>query len=142
MEALGTRHKTPLTEQQQQEKHKLTKAKIREQLLYYYASLARPTLEYGSIDWDPHQASRIKMLESVQNKGTRYVTREWSRYSSISDIKRTSKNHPTYSYHTLRARTVAYIHSFLPSTIRAWNISPQDIVLPSPRPSEPNWRIN
>ena len=27
------------------------------------------------------------MLESVQNKGARYVTQEWSRYSSISDIK-------------------------------------------------------
>ena len=32
--------------------------------------------------WDPHQANRIQMLESVQNKGARYVTQEWSRYSS------------------------------------------------------------
>ena len=98
---------------------------------------------------------------------------EWSRYSSISEIKdklgwctlqqrryvnrlsfffksvnnlhghslppyvtrqkRASKNHHTYSYHTLRARTDAYLHSFLPRTIRAWNMLPQEIVLaPSP----------
>ena len=103
----------------------------------------------------------------------RYVTQEWSRYSSITDIKdklgwctlqqrryvnrlsfffksvnnlhghslpphvtrqkRASKNHHAYSYHTLRARTDAYLHSFLPRAIRAWNNLPQEIVLaPSP----------
>ena len=52
-----------------------------------------------------------------------YVTRQ----------KRASKNHHTYSYHTLRARTDAYLHSFLPRTIRVWNMLPQEIVLaPSP----------
>ena len=54
--------------------------------IIYYTSLCRPTLEYGSVAWDPHQASRIQKLESVQNKGAQYVTQEWSRYSSISDI--------------------------------------------------------
>ena len=147
-----------------------TNANIREQI---YTSLVRPTLEYGSVAWDPHQANRIQMLESVQNKGARYVTQEWSRYSSITDIKdklgwctlqqrryvnrlsfffksvnnlhghslpphvtrqkRASKNHHAYSYHTLRARTDAYLHSFLPRAIRAWNNLPQEIVLaPSP----------
>ena len=61
-----------------------TNEKIREQI---YTSLVRPTLEQGSVAWDPHQANRIQMLESVQNKGARYVTQEWSRYSSISEIK-------------------------------------------------------
>ena len=42
-----------------------TNAKIREQI---YTSLIRPSLEYGSIAWDPHQASRIQMLDSVKNK--------------------------------------------------------------------------
>ena len=147
-----------------------TNANIREQI---YTSLVRPTLEYGSVAWDPHQANRIQMLESVQNKGARYVTQEWSRYSSITDIKdklgwctlqqrryvnrlsfffksvnnlhghslpphvtrqkRASKNHHAYSYHTLRARTDAYLHSFLPRAIRAWNNLTQEIVLaPSP----------
>ena len=61
-----------------------TNANIREQI---YTSLVRPTLEFGSVAWDPHQANRIQMLESVQNKGARYVTQEWSRYSSITDTK-------------------------------------------------------
>ena len=139
-----------------------TNANIREQI---YTSLVRPTLEYGSVAWDTHQANIIQMLESVQNKGARYVTQEWSRYSSITDIKdklgwctlqqrryvnrlsfffksvnnlhghslpphvtrqkRASKNHHAYSYHTLRARTDAYLHSFLPGAIRAWNNLPQ-----------------
>ena len=54
---------------------------------------------------------------------------------SKSNQKRATKNHHTYSYHTLRlrARTDAYLHSFLPRTIRAWNILHQEIVLaPSP----------
>ena len=141
-----------------------TNANIREQI---YTSLVRPTLEYGSVAWDPHQANRIQMLESVQNKGARYV-KEWSRYSSITDKlgwctlqqrryvnrlsffksvnnlhghslpphvtrqKRASKNHHAYSYHTLRARTDAYLHSFLPRAIRAWNNLPQEILAPSP----------
>ena len=144
-----------------------TNEKIREQI---YTSLVRPTLEYGSVAWDPHQANRIQMLESVQNKGRgtllrngadtrafrdklgwctlqqrRYVNRLSFFLKSVNNLhghslppyvtrqKRASKNHHTYSYHTLRARTDAYLHSFLPRTIRAWNILPQEIVLaPSP----------
>ena len=61
-----------------------TNANIREQI---YTGLVRPTLEYGSVAWDPHQANIIQMLESVQNKGARYVTREWSRYSALRTLK-------------------------------------------------------
>ena len=51
----------------------------------------------------------------------------------VTRQKRASKNHHTYSYHTLRARTDAYLHSFLPRTLRAWNNLPLEIVLaPSP----------
>ena len=65
-----------------------TYANIREQI---HTSLVRPTLEYGSVEWDPHQASRIQMLESVHNKGARYVTLEWSRSSSITDTRDVSQ---------------------------------------------------
>ena len=51
----------------------------------------------------------------------------------VTRQKRASKNHHTYSCHTLRARTDAYLHSFLPGTLRAWNNLPLEIVLaPSP----------
>ena len=47
----------------------------------------------------------------------------------VTRQKRASKNHHTYSYHTLRARADAYLHSFLPRTLRAWNNLPLEIVL-------------
>ena len=75
----------------------------------------------------------------------RYVNRLSFFFKSVNNLhghslpphvtrqKRASKNHHAYSYHTLRARTDAYLHSFLPRAIRAWNNLPQDIVLaPSP----------
>ena len=40
---------------------------------------------YGS--WDPHQTSRIQLLESVQNKGARYVMQDWDRHTSVSQMK-------------------------------------------------------
>ena len=43
-----------------------TTSQIRNQI---FTGLVRPTLEYGCIVWDPHQTSRIQLLESVQNKG-------------------------------------------------------------------------
>ena len=138
-----------------------------------FTGLVRPTLEYGCIVWDPHQASRIQMLENVQNKGARYAMQDWDRYSSVSQMKsslgwctlqerrlvnrlsffyksvhkihrhtlppyvikptRTSKNHHSCSFQNIRASTDQYLHSFLPRTIRTWNLLPEEIVTaPSP----------
>ena len=45
----------------------------------------------------------------------------------VARQKRTSCTR--YSYHPLRTRTDAYLHSFLSRTIRVWNILPSEIVL-------------
>ena len=45
-------------------------------------------MEYGSIVWDPHQQTRIKTLEAVQNKGARYVNQDWDRYKSVTTMKK------------------------------------------------------
>ena len=55
---------------------------------HIFIGLVRPTLEYGSNVWDPHQTTRIQLLlERVQNKGARYVLQDWDRQTSVSQIK-------------------------------------------------------
>ena len=51
-------------------------------------SLVRPSMEYGSIVWDPHQLTRIKTLEAVQNKGARYVNQDWDTFKSVTTMKK------------------------------------------------------
>ena len=45
-------------------------------------------MEYGSIVWDPHQHTRIKTREAVQNKGARYVNQDWDTYKSVTTMKK------------------------------------------------------
>ena len=40
--------------------------------------------------WDPHQLTRIKTLEAVQNNGARYVNQDWDRHTSVTTMKKTS----------------------------------------------------
>ena len=61
-----------------------TTTQIRNQI---FTVLVRPTLEYGCIVWDPHQTSRIQLLERVQNKGARYVMQDWDKHTSVSQMK-------------------------------------------------------
>ena len=61
-----------------------TTTQIRNQI---FTGLVRPTLEYGCNVWDPHQTSRIQLLESVQNKEARYVMQDWDRHTSVSQMK-------------------------------------------------------
>ena len=46
----------------------------------------RPVLEYCSSAWDPGQIGHIKQVEAVQRKAARFVSGDWSRYSSVTDI--------------------------------------------------------
>ena len=43
-------------------------------------------MEYGSIVWDPHQHTRIKTLEAVQNKVARYVNQDWDTHKSVTTM--------------------------------------------------------
>ena len=42
-----------------------------------YKGMVRPILEYGSSVWDPHPDKLQEELEKVQNRGARFVTRNY-----------------------------------------------------------------
>ena len=45
-----------------------------------YTTLVRPILEYTSIIWNPHTASTIHTLESVQRRSARHIMHNYSRH--------------------------------------------------------------
>ncbi len=49
--------------------------------------MVRPHLEYGCAVWDPFTNKDINTLEAVQNKAARFVQQDYSRDSSVSQMK-------------------------------------------------------
>lgn len=52
-----------------------------------YLALIRPQLEFAPSIWSPHQKYLINKLESIQNRASRFITRNYSYPSSITQIK-------------------------------------------------------
>ena len=53
-----------------------------------YNSLVRPGLEYAAAAWAPHEKQHIKALEAVQRSAVRFVSGNYSRYSSVTTLRR------------------------------------------------------
>ena len=51
-----------------------------------YKTLVRPTLEYASCAWDPHTKKDIKKIESIQRRAARFVTGNYKRDSSVTNM--------------------------------------------------------
>ena len=51
-----------------------------------YTTLVRPILEYASIIWDPHTASNIHKLGTVQRRSARHIMHNYSRHASVTTV--------------------------------------------------------
>ena len=51
-----------------------------------YEVLVRPTLEFATCAWAPHTKTGIQTIESVQRSAARFVTGDYRRTSSVSDM--------------------------------------------------------
>ena len=51
-----------------------------------YNTLVRPQLEYASCVWSPHTQSNVHTLERVQRRAARWVSDDYSRHSSVTEM--------------------------------------------------------
>ena len=53
-----------------------------------YVSVVRPHLEYASAVWDPYRQNQVEKLEAIQNRAVRFIKRDYSYNTSVSDLKK------------------------------------------------------
>ena len=51
-----------------------------------YQTLVRPQVEYASPVWSPHTDKNINKVEAVQRRAARWVTHDYSSYSSVTQM--------------------------------------------------------
>ena len=51
-----------------------------------YNSLVSPQIEYASAVWSPYTKENINKIEKVQRRAARWVSNDYSSYSSITDM--------------------------------------------------------
>ena len=49
-----------------------------------YTTMVRPIIEYASIIWDPHAATNIHTLETVQRRSARHIMHNYNRHASAT----------------------------------------------------------
>ncbi len=101
-----------------------------------YNTLVRPTVEYASTVWSPHQQELIKNIEMVQRRSARYVMSQYDRHDSVTDMLR-RLSWETLEQRRLKARVVMgyrIIHGLVKI--------PDNQLVPSSAPTRGhNWKL-
>lgn len=97
-----------------------------------YQTFVRPQLEYASSIWSPHQAYLINSLESVQNRAARFISRNYDRHSSVTNIKL------SLSLCTLQSRRLIALICLFHKIVYSTNLS----TLPLAQPHRTSRRLN
>lgn len=93
-----------------------------------YFTFVRPQLEFASSIWSPHQSYLINLVESIQNRAARFISRNYSRNSSITQIK------IDLSFQPLQVRRMVALLCLFHKYAHSDN--------PSPLPLEPPSRVS
>ena len=51
-----------------------------------YTSMVRPSVEFASCVWDPHERVDIDKIEMVQRRGARFIKHRYHNRSSVTDL--------------------------------------------------------
>ena len=60
--------------------------KVKEQA---YNSLVRPRAKYATPAWAPYEKQHVTSIEAVQRSALRFITRDYSGYSSVTQMRET-----------------------------------------------------
>ena len=88
-----------------------------------YQTLVKPKLEYASTAWSPQTSGKTRLLESVQNKAARFVCRDYSRTTSVSQLKTSLKWDPLEARRKAKDCVMRYkvhnhlVHLTFPTTV-------------------------
>ena len=73
-----------------------------------YKALVGPTLEYASCTWDPYQVNHIRQLEAVQRKAAKFVTEQYSRQASVTELLQNLQCRSLQEWHFVSRENLFY----------------------------------
>ena len=73
-----------------------------------YEVLVRPTLEFATCAWAPHTKTGIQTIGRVQRSAARFVTGDYLRTSSVSDMCTNLMGNSLYTRRRIRDSTIFF----------------------------------